>query len=95
MQGVDLITEGTITPGKVASVLEDGVNPETLGRTPSANWSRCCSIATSQIVPALEGATPSRSTPSGLGGPMLFLSAGCIPWLMTFGPAGAATRPRL
>ena len=30
MKGVDLITEGTITLGKVASLLEDGVNPEGL-----------------------------------------------------------------
>jgi len=32
MKGVDLITEGTITLAKVASLLEDGVNPDTLGR---------------------------------------------------------------
>ena len=30
MKGVDLITEGTITLGRVASVLEDGLNPDTL-----------------------------------------------------------------
>jgi hypothetical protein len=32
MKGVDLITEGTITLAKVASLLEDGVNPDTLAR---------------------------------------------------------------
>jgi hypothetical protein len=32
MKGVDLITEGTITLGKVASLLEDSVNPEGLRR---------------------------------------------------------------
>lgn len=32
MRGVDLITEGTITLGKVASLFEDGVNPDTLRR---------------------------------------------------------------
>jgi hypothetical protein len=53
MKGVDLVTEGTITLGKVASVLEDGINPDAL--RPNAARQLATLLLNSDIVQFVVG----------------------------------------